>query len=73
MWTYRLIFGCWVLGIAVLVNAYKGIFSSSILAPAPARHTWKHIEELGRIILFQEDLPPSDFLSRVRSVSLLTM
>jgi len=43
---FRLIFASWLMAVVVLVNAYKGVFTSLILAPPKSSHTWSHLSQL---------------------------
>jgi len=45
-YAFRFIFGSLLLGFFVLVNAYKGLFTSFLLAPISAVHTWNTVEQL---------------------------
>jgi len=54
--TYKYIRGSWLIVIVVLVNAYKSLLTTSILAPAPPKQAYSHIHELGDFYIVSPEL-----------------
>jgi len=48
----RLIFGPWLLILIVIVNAYKGLITSYMLAPLKPTDLWTHISQLDGFFVF---------------------
>jgi len=63
---FRLILGSMMLAMVVINNAYKGLFSSFVLAPARPAHKWTAWNELGGFLIL---IPNGNYYIRLMSFS----
>jgi len=61
---YRLIFGSWILVAVVIVNAYKSLLTSNMLAPPTPTHTWTSLNQLDGFYIGDGGLHYLVFLGR---------
>jgi len=52
----RVTYGIWLLALVVIINAYKGLFTSFVLAPLKPTHSWNKLSQLDNFFVWNSHI-----------------
>jgi len=65
----RIIYGTWILALVVIINVYKGLFTSFVLAPLQPTHSWNHLSQLENFFVWNSHFGVVDALGEMHALT----